>query len=68
MKAYYYFTLLLKQNLVEIQYYAKRNTPLSKSIMEYFIKEAEQFRKKRDRSKDGACRLLQAAVQSDGNE
>lgn len=67
MKAYYFYTCLLKQNLIEIHYYAKRNTPLAKSIMEHFIEEAEHFRKQRDRSKENACRLLQAAVQSDGN-
>ena len=65
---YYFYTRLLKQNLVEIQYYAKRNTPLAKSIMEYLIEEAERFRKKRDSCKEDAGRLLQAAVQSDWNE
>ena len=61
------YSRLLKQTLVELRHYAQRTSPIGQEIREYLTKEAEHYRELRNKSKQRASRVLQAADSTDGN-
>ncbi len=67
MEKYEMYSHLLKSTLIEIRYYARRNTDLAKEITKYFIDEAQTFRKLRDKSMQESSIILKAAHNRDGN-